>query len=155
MRTGACAFLCLVSACGGRDHGPPPDADHQTTVRAAMDRVLDGMYRLESPSEYRFAAPVQDKVARWHFEPQVDGQTHDFGYLYGWRVDFWVTPHYAGYPPQPESHRMAFFGGGGLRGLFSQGTGNAPLDLARWSATWVDPEWPEAGRVARPPAGGR
>ncbi len=44
-------------------------------------------------------------------------------------------------PPQPEHHQMAFFGGGKLRAIFSEGGGNAPLGLDPWSADWVDESW--------------
>lgn len=144
--------LTLFAGCSGeviRDHGPAPDADHQATVRAAMDRAFDKMNRIGQPSDYRFAAPVQDRVARWHFDQVPEGQPHQFGYVYGWRVDFWVTPHYAGYPPQPESHRMAFFADGQMRGLFSAGLRNAPLELDQWSPDWLDQGWqPGAGKPA-------
>jgi hypothetical protein len=135
--------LLATAACGRlkKNYGPAPAADHQATIRTEMDRVLDGMYRLEGPSAYRFAEPVRDRVARWLFDPQIAGRAHEFGYRYGWRVDFWVTPRYVGYPPQPESQRMAFFADGGLRGLFSDGGNDAPLELNRWSTTWVDRGW--------------
>ena len=136
-------LLPLLAACHRepKDYGPPPQAGHQELVRAAMDRVFDARYRLEQPSDYRFAAPAQDRVAYWLFEPQQDGRSHQFGYLYGWCVAFHVTPHYRGYPPQPESHRMAFFADGKLRGLFAAASGNAPLDLDKWSADWTDTAW--------------
>src|SRR5688572_14691039 len=67
--------LGLLSACSHevRDHGPAPDASHQATVREAMDRALDKKNRLEQPSAYRFAAPAQDRVARWHFDQVPEG----------------------------------------------------------------------------------
>ena len=140
-RTALCVLLA-TAACGrSRAHGPAPAADHQATIRAAMDRVLDEHYRLEAPSAYRFAAPAPDRVARWLFDPEVEGRHHEFGYRYGWRVEFWVTPSYAGYPTQPESHRMAFFADGQLRGLFADGGNQAPLELDRWEAAWVDHGW--------------
>ena len=138
-------LLAALAACGGepRDHGPPPPEDHQATVREVQDRVFAGRYALEAPSSYRFEAPVQDRVARWHFEPEpaVPGQGRSFGNVYGWRVDFHVRPHYASYPEQPESRRMAFFAGGQLRGIFMAGGGSAPLELDKWAAAWVDADW--------------
>jgi len=126
VRHGILLFPALLSACtrgGVEDHGPAPAADHEAAVRAVMDRVLGERYELDGLPSYRFAAPVQDRVARWHFEPEVPGKAHSFGDVRGWRVDFWVTPRYVGYPPQPESRRMAFFGAGRLRGIFSPGRG--------------------------------
>jgi hypothetical protein len=121
-----------------------------------MDRVLGERYELDGLPSYRFAAPVQDRVARWHFEFEVPGKAHSFGDVRGWRVDFWVTPRYVGYPPQPESRRMAFFGAGRLRGIFSPGAGTAPLALDRWAASWVDEDWqPGGGAAQRQPAGPR
>src|SRR5580765_722584 len=140
--------LCLA-AChhdAPKDYGPPPAADHQETVRTTMDGVLDQRYRLEEPSAYRFAAPAQDRVARWLFDEQPQGRAQPFGprqsiYVYGWCVEFWVKPSYVGYPSQPESHKMAFFVGGRLRGLFCEGTRNGPLELDKWCPSWVDPMW--------------
>jgi hypothetical protein len=81
-----------------------------------------------------------DRVAKWHFDPQTSG-THEFGYFHGWRVDYWYTPEYVGYPDQPEHRGMAFFGDGQLRGIFSEGPGNAPLALNKWHASWADTTW--------------
>jgi hypothetical protein len=39
---------------------------------------------------------------------------------------------------------MAFFADGELRGLFTVGGNNAPLELDKWCAVWVGPEWPAA-----------
>ena len=152
MRAATCVLLAAASACRGsvtKDHGPPPGADHQATVRAVLDRVLDEPYRLDGAPDYRFAPPVPDRIARWHFEPQVEGRSHSFGYHHGWRVDFRVTPRYVGCPPQPESTRMAFFADGRLRGIFAAGGGNAPLELDRWSVVWVDEDW-QPGSAAPP-----
>ena len=152
-------FLLLfpLTAChrAAKDYGPPPPAEHQALVRTAMDGVFDARYRLEHPSDYRFAAPVQDRVAYWLFEPEAPpGRSQTFGYLYGWCVEFWVTPHYRGYPAQPESHRMAFFGDGRLRGLFAAGLGNAPLDLDKWSPDWTDRAWAATKAPGRAVRGG-
>jgi hypothetical protein len=144
MRPLSCLLFVLASACGSglaKDPGPAPGADHQVEVRAAIARVLGEKYRLDGAPACRFAEPVPDKVARWHFDPQVPGQPNAFGYAYGWRVDFWVTPRYVGYPQQPESPRMAFFSDGRLRGIFWPGGDNAPLELDKWSPAWVDREW--------------
>ena len=138
-------LLPLLAACSGRlagkDCGPPPRPGHQEQVRAMLDGIFNGRYRLEQASDYRFAEPVQDRVASWHWERVPEGHSHALGYRHGWRVDFWVTPHYAGYPEQPESQRMAFFGDGELRGIFGAGCCNAPLELDRWAPDWVDPTW--------------
>jgi hypothetical protein len=152
MRCAITAVLLSLSACGSRpkDHGPPPGPEHQSDVRAAMDRRLGSNYRLAEPSAYRFTAPVKDRVAYWLFEPEVPGRNHSFGNVYGWRVDFQVKPHYVGYPEQPESPRMAFFVDGELRGLFIAGGGNAPLGLDKWEALWVDPDWQPARPAAAP-----
>jgi hypothetical protein len=147
-----CALLPLLAACGGaaRDHGPAPDAEHQATVRAAVERMLGERHELDGTPACRFAAPVPDRVPRWHFEPEVEGKPHSFGNVYGWRVDVWVTPSYVGYPAQPEAQRMAFFAEGRLRGLFAPGGGSAPLELDRWSALWVDPDWQPVGAGGAP-----
>src|SRR5262249_23201693 len=135
-------LLAAASACrndGSRqDAGPPPAADQLSQVRTLQDQLFARSYRLDGPPAYRFAEPVQDRVARWHFEPE--GQ-QPLGYCHGWCVEYWVTPGYAGYPKQPESHRMAFFCDGRLRGLFTEGLRNAPLDLDRWAPSWVDTTW--------------
>ena len=156
MRLCVCLLLLVsASACGGgrlppKDPGPPPLADHQQQVRDLVERLLDAKYRLDGPSTYRFDAPAPGRVARWHFEPQIEGQSHQFGYEHGWCVEFRVTPSYVGYPAQPESHRMAFYAGGQLRGIFTTGLRNAPLELDKWSACWVDESWQPA-RLAQPP----
>ena len=151
MRPATCLLFVLAACSAAADPGPAPAPDHQEVVREAMDRRLNEQYRLEAPSDYRFAQPVPDDVAYWLFEPEVPGRNHSFGNVHGWRVDFWVTPHYVGYPPQPESPRMAFFGDGRLRGIFVAGAGNAPLGLDRWEALWVDMDWQAAkGRGASP-----
>jgi hypothetical protein len=144
MRRDLGLILVLCAACGGGpppDPGPPPPAGHEAAVRAVLDRVLDDRYRLDGAPSYRFAAAVPGRVARWHFEPQDDGRTHSFGYCHGWCVAFHVRPRYVGYPEQPETARMAFFAGGELRGIFADGLGNAPLELDRWHADWVDETW--------------
>ena len=74
------------------------------------DGHINQMYRIAGPSVFRFAAPVQDRVALWHWEQQDTGRNHSFGYRHGWRVEYWFKPNYEGYPEQPESSRMAFFG---------------------------------------------
>jgi len=145
-------LLVAMSACGdqpARDHGPVPAADHQAKVRELVDRVLDERHRLDGPSTYRFAAPVRDRVARWLFDAESQGQPQALGYVYGWSVEFWVTPRYLGYPVQPQSRRMAFFAAGQLRGIFSAGPGSAPFELDKWTALWVDVAW-QPGR-AQPP----
>jgi hypothetical protein len=144
MRAARTILVACLAACHRdepRDYGRAPAADHQETVRTTMDGVLDQRYRLEEPSAYRFAAPEQDRVARWLFEGETEGRPQPFGYVYGWRVEFWVKPRYAGYPSQPEAHMMAFFVDGRLRGLFGEGTRNGPLELDKWSPSWVDPMW--------------
>jgi hypothetical protein len=87
-------------------------------------------------------------VAGWHFDPP-EQERHAFRYVHGWCVEFWVKPRYVGYPEQPESHRMAFFAEGKLRAIFSEGTRNAPLELDKWSPSWVDVTW----RPAQPSPG--
>lgn len=138
-------WLPLLAACSGRlapkDCGPPPRPDHQEQVRAKLDGILGARYRLEQASDYRFAEPVQGRVAAWHWDRLPEGQPHAFGYRHGWCVEFWVTPHYAGYPPQPELAQMAFYGDGELRGIFGPGCRNAPLELDRWAPDWVDFTW--------------
>ncbi len=154
MRCHAVLLVLLTGACGGseRDHGPPPPADHEALVRSFVDDLLGAKYELENPSAYRFSKPSRDRVARWLFEPHEDGEPHEFGYRYGWRVDFWVKPDYVGYPEQPESRRMAFFGDGKLRGIFSAGGNAAPLALDAWSPMWVDESWqPEQAAGAATP----
>jgi hypothetical protein len=141
-----------LAACRGqpvKDHGPAPAADHQATVRAVMDRVLDGKYRLDGAPAYRFAAPAPERVASWLFEPEIEGRSLAIGFAYGWGVGFWVTPRYVGYPEQPEGHRMAFFSNGRLRGIFVDGPGNGPLELDRWCAVWVDPDWRSVDEARR------
>ena len=160
MRDVLIVSVCLLAAaCGGeppaRDPGPPPGDGHRDAVRVVVDRLLGERYELDGAPSYRFAAPVADRVARWHFEPHLDGEPHAFGYVHGFRVDLWVTPSYVGYPPQPEKPRMAFFTDGALRGVFAPGGDGAPLELDRWAALWVDPGFsPDDGaRPARPASG--
>jgi hypothetical protein len=138
-------LLALLSACGDssapKDVGPPPGPDHQELVRAKVQEILESKPDLDGSAKgFHFAAPEKDRVAKWHFAPETTG-THEFGYVHGWRVDYWYTPEYVGYPAQPERHEMAFFGDGQLRGIFAEGGGNAPLELDRWHASWVDRSW--------------
>ena len=144
-------IVLLLGACGTdkpKDPGPRPPSDFESIVRQRQDAVFDARYRLEQASEFRFGTPVPDRVARWLWEPQTDdARAHSLGYRHGWRVDYWVRPHYVGYPEQPESARMAFFADGQLRGLFAPAANDAPLELNRWSVEWVGPEWP----AAKPP----
>jgi hypothetical protein len=146
------ACSALVPGCGenARDPGPAPAGDYQQRVSVLQDEIFGKRYRLAEPSSYRFAAPARGRVARWHWEPQGEGRTHSFGYRHGWCVEFWVRPRYSEYPEQPESRRMAFFAAGELRGIFNEGGGSAPLDLDRWSAEWVGPDWEPA--IASTPA---
>ncbi|HZN40357.1 MAG TPA: hypothetical protein VFD82_16240 [Planctomycetota bacterium] len=142
-----CSALCLVwlSACGdSAPKLPPLRADHQEVIRMQNDGLINQKYRIAGPSAFRFAAPVQDRVALWHWEPQVDGRKHSFGYHHGWRVDYWFKPDYEGYPEQPESSRMAFFADGELRGIFSESNQTTPLDLGKWDRIWTDPLWGQA-----------
>lgn len=144
MKGRAALVLAVLVSCSDAmrtDPGKPPDADHASAIRTRLDEVLARKHDLAGPSAYRFATPVPDRVATWHWEPQEDGRPHALGYRHGWRVDFWITPRYVGYPEQPESVRMAFFGDGQLRGIFVEGGGNAPLELDKWSPVWVDPDW--------------
>jgi hypothetical protein len=147
-------LLLFVSSCGGsvpvKDPGPPPGPDHQEQVQQYSEGLLSQKHRLAGPSAYRFDAPVQGRVARWHFDPEVEGQPQQVGYVHGWCVEFHVTPNYVGYPEQPESHRMAFFADGGLRGIFLVGLRRAPLELDRWASSWVDPDWQPTAN-AQPP----
>jgi hypothetical protein len=138
-------LLALLASCGGSEPGnppgPPPGPDHQELVRAKVQEILEAKPDLEgSATAFRFAPPERDRVARWQFAPETSGP-HELGYFHGWRVDYWYTPEYVGYPEQPERHEMAFFGDGQLRGIFAEGRGNAPLELARWHACWVDRTW--------------
>lgn len=138
-------LLALVASCGdgvkpANPPGPPPAADHQELVRAKVQEILDGKDPAGTPTGFRFGAPATDRVARWHFGPET-ARTHDLGYYHGWRVDYWYTPEYEGYPEQPERHEMAFFGDGRLVGIFAEGRGDAPLGLDKWHADWVDRSW--------------
>jgi hypothetical protein len=139
-------LLALLPACGDggaptNPVGPPPGPDHQELVRAKVQEVLESRPDLDGTATgFRFAAPAKDRVAKWHFAPETSG-TRELGYFHGWRVDYWYTPEYVGYPEQPERHEMAFFGDGQLRGIFAEGVGNAPLELDRWHASWVDGTW--------------
>jgi hypothetical protein len=138
-------LLVPMAACtrgDGAAPGAPPGPAHQDAIRERHDAVLAARYPLAAPSAFTFAAPVPGRVAKWHWEPQQDGRAHAAGHHRGWTVAFEVTPHYAGYPPQPRAQRLAFFAGGVLRGLFAPGEGSAPLALDAWSPLWIDPAWP-------------
>ncbi len=146
--------VLLLAACGREPPVPEEPrlaAHHQAMIRELVDRVVGEQYELASPSRFRFAEPVRDRVASWHWEEKEDGKTHAFGYRHGWRVDFWWTPDYEDYPEQPESCRMAFFGEGRLRGIFVEGSRAAPLELDRWDSLWVDPTWPPRAARGAPP----
>ena len=155
MRNSTLVWTVLVAACGRAEPAPkavaPLPADHEITVAATNDRVIEERYELASPSTFRFAEPVEGRVAVWHWEPHVEGKSHSFGYHHGWCVDYWFTPDYEGYPEQPESYRMAFFGEGHLRGIFVEGSRNAPLELDKWDEIWVDPTWPPRAAPSTPP----
>jgi hypothetical protein len=155
-RTIAWVAAVLAAACSRSSPAPkviaPLPADHQSAIALRTDDVANSKYRLASGSTFRFAPPVQGRVATWHWHPQVDGRSHAFGYHHGWCVDYWFTPDYEGYPEQPEAQRMAFFADGELRGLFAPGSRNAPLELDKWCVVWVDPTW---GRVQAPGAAPR
>jgi hypothetical protein len=145
-RPAAAAFaFTLLASCDfgekGNDPGPAPAADHQEQVGAKMFQILQQRSPRGTPTALRFDAPVLDKVARWHFDVEIPGQAYEFGSVNGWKVEFWYTPEYDGYPPQPEHHQMAFYGGGQLRAIFSEGCGNAPFELDKWHPDWVDPSW--------------
>ena len=127
--------------------GPALQPGYQDVVRTVQEEEFAERYELEAPSTYRFSAPVPGRVARWHWEPQDDGRRHSPGYRHGWCVEFHVRPRYEGYPEQPESRRMAFFGDGELRGIFTPGGNNAPLELDAWSPMWVGPDWPDPRRA--------
>src|SRR5262249_34180361 len=76
MRAARTFLLPCLAACHRdepKDYGRAPAADHQETVRATMDGVLDQRYRLQEPSEYRFAPPAQDRVGRWLFDGDAEG----------------------------------------------------------------------------------
>jgi hypothetical protein len=139
-------LLALLASCGKSSApynlpGPAPGPDHQEAVRAKVQELLDGNPKLDgTATAFRFAPPKEDRVARWHFEPQ-SSEPHKLGYFHGWRVDYWYTPEYEGYPEQPERHEMAFFGEGQLRGIFGEGAQNAPLELDKWEASWADRTW--------------
>jgi hypothetical protein len=147
-------LLFLATACGGKlsvkDSGPAPAEDHQEQVQLRVEGLLNEKHRLAGPSTFRFEAPVKGRVARWHFEPEFEGQPQSLGYVHGWCVEFHVTPNYVGYPEQPESHRMAFYSEGELRGIFLVGLRRAPLELDKWASWWVDPDWHPNGS-AQPP----
>ncbi len=145
-------LVVALAACDdvAVDPGPPPDAAHQHAVRERHDRVVGERYPLERASAFRFEPPVPARVASWHWETVPEGRPHRFGHRHGWRVDFVVTPHHAGYPAQPEARRMAFFGDGALRGIFAPSGGGAPLELDAWSPLWVDPHWPAVDPAAPP-----
>jgi hypothetical protein len=149
-----CALACLVlPACGDRaPELPPLRPDHQEVIRFMNDGLINQNYRIAGASAFRFAAPVQDRVALWHWEPHVDGRSHSFGYHHGWRVDYWFKPNYEGYPEQPESSRMAFFAEGELRGIFCASHQPTPLELGKWDRIWTDPLW---GRPRAPGAAPR
>ena len=140
----ACA-LPLLAACSieekGNDPGPAPAADHQELVRGKLFEILQARSPRGRPTELRFEAPVLDKVARWHFDVEIPGQPYEFGQVHGWKVEYWYTPEYDGYPEQPQHHEMAFFGDGQLRAIFSEGLASAPFDLDQWHKDWADPSW--------------
>ena len=138
--------LVLLAACGAdepaNDPGPVPGPGHQDLVQEKADELLTKLSGANGVcTEFRFAEPVQDEVPKWHFDPQLQGQTSEFGNIAGWRVDYWYTPEFEGFPPQPERHEMAFFGDGELRAIFSEGIGDAPLDLDKWHARWSQIGW--------------
>jgi hypothetical protein len=141
----AALALSLLAACSveeeGNDPGPKPPADHQELVGSKMFEILQQRSPRGTPTALRFDPPALDHVARWHFDVELPGQSYEFGSVNGWKVEFWYTPEYDGYPPQPEHHQMAFFGGGQLRAIFSEGLGNAPFDLDKWHRDWVDASW--------------
>ena len=139
--------FALLSGCTGgvsapNDPGPAPGADHQEQVRERVGRLLqENIEHKGTATNFRFAEPVLDNIPRWHFDPEIEGQPYQFGIISGWRVDFYFTPQYVGFPQQPERHEMAFFGNGKLRGIFGEGCGNAPFGLDKWDASWVDESW--------------
>lgn len=139
------AALVLLVACEvgeeSNDPGPRPGADIESEVRSRIGSILMQGQPHGSATGFRFAQPKKDRVARWLFEPEIEGQPHAFGCFTGWRIDFWYTPVYDGCPEQPERHDMALFGDGKLRGLFGEGSGNAPLQLDQWHVRWVDTSW--------------
>lgn len=148
----ALGILAALAACSGSSElapGPAPADGYQQAVRVAVARLLEANYELSQPLDCRFAAPAPGWVARWHWEPQTDGYVHSAGKVRGWCIDFWFTPHYVGYPAQPEAHRMAFFADGRLRGIFARGDGRAPIGLDRWDAVWVDHTWQGAAAPAK------
>jgi hypothetical protein len=142
-----------LSAC--RDAAPklpPLRPDHQEVIRVMNDGHINQMYRIAGPSVFRFAAPVQDRVALWHWEQQDTGRNHSFGYRHGWRVDYWFKPNYEGFPEQPESSRMAFFADGELRGIFTASERPTPLDLGKWDAICPNPRstwWARSRKPSR------
>jgi hypothetical protein len=137
--------FALLAACnveeGGNDPGPAPAASDQEEVGTTMFEILQRRSPRGTPTGLRFEKPVKDKLARWHFDVELPGQPYEFGWVNGWKVEFWYTPEYDGYPPQPEHHQMAFYGDGRLRAIFSEGLGTAPLELDRWHPDWVDSTW--------------
>lgn len=154
MRPVACVLLLLASACGSKpvvkDSGPSPSAEHQEQVQQYVEGLLTRTHRLAGPSTFRFEAPVKGRVARWHFEPPVEEQPQEPGFVHGWCVEFHVTPNFVGCPEQPEAKRMAFYAEGELRGIFLVGPRRAPLEHDKWVSWWVDPDWHPAGH-AEPP----
>lgn len=148
-------FVAVLAACSKppapKPEEPPLAANHQSAIRLLVDHVVGERYELASPSQFRFAAPVRDRVASWHWEEQEEGKTYAFGYRHGWRVDFWWTPDYEGYPEQPEHHRMAFFADGELRGVFLEGGNKGPLELDKWHPVWVDMGWQPRTAQSAPP----
>lgn len=139
------AVFFVLAACEGgdasNDPGPKPGADVESEIRSRIGGLLQQAQPHGSPTGFRFAQAKRDQVARWLFDPEEDTRPHAFGYFTGWRIDFWYTPEYEGYPEQPERHDMAFYGDGKLRGLFAEGGGNAPLQLDQWSPRWADTSW--------------
>ena len=99
------------------DYGLAPADGYQDQVQAEMQQVLKD----PESARYRFAAPKQGWMPRYHFDVRVPGEPHKHGYQLGWLVDFGVNAKnsYGGYAG--EKAYVAFFQNTSLRGILQCG----------------------------------